>query len=65
MFHASGLFEKGKLPLGQAADLVELLKLEFMELLRDYDVSIFNYPPSDLENDINNAKNFIIWYKLL
>ncbi len=58
MLLASRLFEKGKLTLGQAAELVGLSKRAFMEILGDYDVSIFNYPLSELENDINNARNY-------
>ena len=60
MMLASRLYEKGKLTLGQAADLVGLSKSTFMELLGDYDVSILNYPPSELDNDINNARNYSI-----
>jgi len=60
MVLASRLYEKGKLTLGQAADLVGLSKSTFMELLGDYDVSILNYPPSELNNDINNARNYSI-----
>jgi hypothetical protein len=29
-----------------------------MEILGDYDVSIFNYPLSELENDIKNARDY-------
>lgn len=60
MLLASRLYEKGKLTLGQAADLVGLSKSTFMELLGDYDVSILNYPPSELDNDINNARDYSI-----
>ena len=55
---ASRLFEKGKLTLGQAAEFVGLSKRAFMELLGDYDVSIFNYPVSELDNDIKNAQDY-------
>jgi predicted HTH domain antitoxin len=58
MLLASRLYEKGKLTLGQAAELVGLSKRAFMEILGDYDVSIFNYPLSELENDIKNARNY-------
>lgn len=54
---ASRLYEKGKLSLGQAADLVGLSKSTFMEILGNYGVSIFNYPASDLERDLENAKS--------
>jgi predicted HTH domain antitoxin len=55
---ASKLFEKGKLSLGQAAELVGLSKGAFMEILGTYGVSIFNYPSSDLDRDVENAKSY-------
>jgi predicted HTH domain antitoxin len=55
---ASRLYEKGKLSLGQAAELVGLSKRAFMELLGNYGVSVFNYPPSDLDRDVENAKSY-------
>lgn len=55
---ASRLYEKGKLSLGQAAVLVGLSKGAFMEILGSYGVSIFNYPSSDLDRDVENAKNY-------
>ena len=55
MIVASTLYEKGKLSLGQAAELAGLTKRTFAELLGKYDVSIFNYPPSDLTRDVKNA----------
>lgn len=58
MLLASRLYERGKLSLGQAAELVGLSKRAFMEILFDYDVSVLNYPASDLDNDIKNAQNY-------
>ncbi|MEA3496513.1 MAG: UPF0175 family protein [Bacteroidota bacterium] len=58
MLFASRLYEKGKLTLGQASELVGLSKRTFMELLENYDVPIFNYPISDLDNDIKNAQDY-------
>jgi len=52
---AAKLYEDGKLSLGQAADLVGLTKRSFIELLGKYGVSVFNYPVSDLSEDIRNA----------
>lgn len=52
---AAKLYEDGKLSIGQAADLVGLTKRTFIELLGKYGVSIFNYPASDLSQDIANA----------
>ena len=55
MFVAAKFYEQGKLSLGQAAELVGLTKRTFAELLGRYNVSIFNYPSSDLARDITNA----------
>lgn len=57
---AARLYEKGKLSLGQAAELVGLSKRAFMELLGTYGVSVFNYPSSDLDRDVDNAKSYHI-----
>lgn len=57
---ASRLYQKGKLSLGQAANLVGLSKIAFMELLNDYDVELINYPFTEIENDVLNAKNYSI-----
>ncbi len=58
MLLATRLYEKGKLSLGQAAELVGLSKSAFMELLSDYDVAIFDISNEDLDQDIKNAKNY-------
>ena len=58
MLLASRLYEKGKLTLGQASELVGLTKSTFMELLADYDVPFINHSSSDLDNDIANAKKY-------
>ena len=60
MLFASKLYEKGKLSLGQAADLAGLSKRTFMELLGKYGVSVFNYPVTDLEKDSKNAERYNI-----
>ena len=57
---ASRLYEKGKLSMGQAAELVGLSKSAFMEILSNYGVSVFNYPSSDLDRDVENAKSYNI-----
>ena len=58
MVISSRLYEKGKLSLGQAAELVGLSKKTFLEVLGAYGVSIFNYPPSDIDQDLMNAKSY-------
>ena len=55
MLIATKLYEQGKLSLGQAAELAGLTKRTFAELLSKYNVSIFNYPASDLARDVQNA----------
>jgi predicted HTH domain antitoxin len=55
MLVATQLYEQGRLSLGQAAEVVGLTKRTFAELLGKYNVSIFNYPASDLTRDIANA----------
>ncbi len=55
---AAQLYEMGKLSLGQAADLAGYSKKTFMELLGNYKVSVFNFAPDELDNDIKNAKDY-------
>ncbi|RWZ88342.1 MAG: UPF0175 family protein [Hydrotalea sp. AMD] len=55
MLVAGQLYEQGKLSLGQAAELAGLTKSTFAELLGRYNVSIFNYPATDLPRDVANA----------
>jgi len=59
MLIASRLYEKGKLSLGEAAELAGYSKITFMELLGDFGVSIFNYSPEELEQDAANAKGYL------
>jgi predicted HTH domain antitoxin len=49
------LYEQGKLSLGQAAEVAGLTKRTFAELLGKYNVSIFNFPASDIIKDVANA----------
>lgn len=60
MVFASKLYEMGKLSMGQAAELAGYSKRTFMELLADYGVSIFNYSPEELEQNIKNAQRYSI-----
>lgn len=50
-FLAAKMYEIGKLSLGQAAELAGLSKIAFSEILADYEVSLINYPPSDVIRD--------------
>ncbi len=56
---ATKLYERGKLSLGQAAELAGLSKRAFMEILSDYGVSIFNYSPNELEKDLENINSYV------
>ncbi|MEO6405055.1 MAG: UPF0175 family protein [Ferruginibacter sp.] len=55
MLVATRLYEQGKLSLGQAAEVAGLSKRTFAELLGSHNVSIFNFPASDLSSDVANA----------
>ena len=55
MILATQLYQSSKLSLGQAAEMAGLSKNSFIELLSKNEVSIFNYPESDLVKDVANA----------
>jgi predicted HTH domain antitoxin len=55
MLVSTQLYQQGKLSLGQAAKVAGLSKRAFAELLGKYEVSIFNFPASDLSKDVANA----------
>ncbi len=55
MMIASRLFDEGQLSSGQAAKLVGISKRAFIEVLGKYNVSIFGYDFSELEEDLNNV----------
>ncbi len=55
---AAKLYEKGSLSLGQAAGVAGYSKRTFMELLGNYEVSVFNYSEAEIEKDIKNAQNY-------
>lgn len=54
-FLAAKLYESGKLSLGYAAEMSQLSKRAFIEILADYGVSIFNAPEEDYLADIKYA----------
>ena len=53
------LFESGALTMSQAAKSVDYTMSAFMDLLKNYNVSVINHPPSDLESDVKNARESI------
>jgi predicted HTH domain antitoxin len=52
---AAKLYENGTLSSGQAAKVAGLSKREFIEVLGNYQVSLFSPLVEDLEQDIENA----------
>ena len=54
---ASKLYERGKLTLGQAAELAGYSKETFMELLSEYNIDLINYSADELDEDIKNAES--------
>lgn len=50
------LYELGKISSGLAAELLNLSRIDFLELLEQYNVSYFHKGlENDLENDVLNA----------
>ena len=52
---AAKLYELGKLSLGQAAELANVSKRTFIEIVGSYGVSVLNFSPEELERDFVNA----------
>ncbi len=52
---AAKLFDDGKITSGQGANMVGLSKQAFIELLGKYEVSVFQYDLSEIEEDLKNA----------
>jgi predicted HTH domain antitoxin len=46
------MFELGKLSSGKAAEVAGLSRVEFFEMCGRYRVSVFNYPPEELESEL-------------
>jgi predicted HTH domain antitoxin len=47
------MFELGKISSGKAAQLAGMSRVEFLETCGRYRVSIFNYPPEEVEEELN------------
>jgi len=56
---AGKLYERGKISLGQAAEISGYSKRAFMEVMGDYGISYFNQSAQDIEKDIKNASSYI------
>ena len=52
---ASKLYEQGKLSSGECAELTGISKRTFIELLGQYNVSVFGYNSTELLEDLKDA----------
>lgn len=57
MIVSSHLYQEGRLSLGKAAEVAGLTVAAFVEILNHKNISIFNYPPSEITDDLANIKN--------
>jgi predicted HTH domain antitoxin len=57
------MFELGKISSGKAAELAGMSRVEFLETCGRYRVSIFNYPPEkvkqEIEKDLETARKLL------
>ena len=53
------LFESGSLTMSEAAKKCGYTVYEFVDILKKYNISVINYPASDLESDVKNARESI------
>lgn len=55
MLLAGQLYERGKVSVGQAADIVGISKKSFIEIMGRFGFSLFGDSVEDLRSDIANA----------
>lgn len=53
---ATKLYEMGRISSGRAAELAGMERLQFLDDLGKYRISVFNYPPQELEREIREAR---------
>lgn len=46
------MFELGKISSGKAAELAGISRIDFLETCARYRVSVFNYPPDEVESEV-------------
>lgn len=56
---AVNMYKTGKLSLGKCAKLVNLCKTDFIKLLAQYDVSLFNWDEEEINKELNNVDKLI------
>lgn len=54
---AAKFYEMGRVSSGRAAELAGINRVEFLNNLSQYRVSVFNYSLDELEREIREAKN--------
>lgn len=59
LYTAMKLFEMGKLSLGKAAVLAGYKKWDFIHLLGQHKISVFNYEQSEIEKDVKTLKKLL------
>jgi predicted HTH domain antitoxin len=55
MLLAGQLYERGKVTIGQAAEITGISKRSFIEIMGKYGFSLFSESSDDLKSDILNA----------
>ena len=60
---AAKLFESGSLTMSEAAKKCGYTVYECVDILMKYNISVINYPASDLESDVKNARESIRNFK--
>jgi len=55
MLFAGQLHAKGKITLGQAADIVGISKRAFVEIMGRFGFSMFNYSVDDLKRELEHV----------
>ena len=53
---AAKLYEIGSISSGRAAELASISRVEFLNKLGRYKISVFNYPLDELEREIRDAQ---------
>ena len=59
LYTAMKLFEMGKLSLGKACALAGYKKWDFIHLLSQHKISIFNYESDEIEKDVRTLKKLL------
>ena len=53
------LFRKGKISAGKAAEVLELTKVSFIDLLKENDIPYFNYSEEEWQEELETINKII------